>query len=422
VTFRPSLLFHAAAIVIGWAVCLAIALDRVELLFAALPLLVRPMWSNRTTLADVQAFDLTVEAGPRTEGEQLAITITAVIEPHAGPVEILPMLPALLAPLPRATVQLPQPDGAVACEFAPVCQAAGMLDFGAVWFRLWDRSGFWVTEIRKERRVAVAVYPRPTVIRALPAPREPGAPFGLHPSRRLGGGTDFADIRPFVPGDRMRRINWAVSARTGQLHVNEFFAERSATVILLLDSFSEVGGRPNSSLDHCLRAAAGLAMAYLRHHDRVGLMEFGGLLRWTKLGAGPVQYANILHSLARVALAPSFLLQDLAALPETMLPRHALIIALTPLLDERFVRMIVRLADQGRDIVLLAVRGDELSQAYVPRRANDPLIRRLWLLERDTRLRQLRGHGVRVAQWSPLLPIDTALQTVIRPAARRRAA
>jgi uncharacterized protein (DUF58 family) len=402
-------------------VCLAIALDRVEVLCVVLPLVVRLMWSPRNMVVDVHTFDLSVEPGPRTEGEQLGITISAVVEPPTGSVEILPILPFLLTQ-PHATVQLPKPDKTVGCELATTCRAAGTLDFGAVWFRVWDRSGFWVAETRRERRVTVAVHPRATVIRTLPAPQQPGAPFGLHPSHRLGEGTDFADIRPFIPGDRMRRINWAVSARTGRLHVNQFFAERSATVILLLDSFSEVGGRPNSSLDHCLRAAAGLAMGYLQHNDRVGLMEFGGLLRWTKPGAGPVQYANILQSLARVAIASSFLLQDLAALPETMLPHHALIIALTPLLDEKFVRTVVRLADQGRDIVLLALRGDELSPAYVPRSADEPLLRRLWLLERDTRLRELRGHGVRAAHWSPAMPIDTALQTVSRPAVRRRVA
>ena len=200
------------------------------------------------------------------------------------------------------------------------------------------------------------------------------------------------------------------------------FGERSATMILLLDSFSDIGDRPGSSLDHCLRAAASLVLHYLRHHDRVGLMEFGGLLRWTRPGAGPVQFANILQSLARVAIAPSSLLQDLAALPEIMLPRHALIIALTPLLDDWFVRTVIRLADQGRDIVLLGLRGDELSKAWLPRRASDPLIHRLWLLERDLRLRELRGHGVRAVNWSPSQPIEAALWAVSYPMVRRRAA
>jgi uncharacterized protein (DUF58 family) len=421
VTFRPSRLSHAIAVLIAWAVCLGIALDRVELLFVAVPLLIRLMSARMTRSAEVRGFELHVEPGPRTEGEQLHISVDALIEGATGPVEILPVLPALLAPMPGIVV-LPQPDGVVRCELEPLCRASGMLDFGTVFFRLWDRAGLWVTEIRCEQRVNIAVYPRATPIHTLPVPRESEAPFGQHPSRRLGDGTDFADIRPFVPGDRMKRINWPVSLRTRQLHVNRFFAERSADVILLIDSFSNTGHRPNASLDHCVRAAAGLAMAYLHHHDRVGLMEFGGLLRWTKPGAGPGQYRNILHSLTRVAIAPSVFLQDLAALPETMLPRHALIIALTPLQDSSFDRAVVRLADQGRDTVLIALRTDELSQAYLPRRAADPMLRRLWLLEREERLRELRGHGVRAVHWSPSMPIETALRAVSRPVTRRRAA
>ena len=420
-TFRPSRLTHALAVVIAWAVCLAIALDRVELLFVAVPLLARVMWARAAASIEIRDFALEVAAGPRSEGERLPIRIGAVIEGASGPVEVLPVLPPLLAPA-AGTVVLPQADGAVQCELAPVCRASGMLYFGTVFFRIWDRAGLWVAEIRQEQRVTVAVHPRAMTVRSLPAPRESEAPFGQHPSRRLGDGIDFADIRPFVPGDRMKRINWPVSLRTRQLHVNRYFAERSADVILLLDSFGTIGARPNSSLDCCVRAAAGLAMTYLRHHDRVGLMEFGGLLRWTKPGAGPVQYRRILESLTRVAVAPTMFLEDLAALPETMLPRHALIIALTPLHDTRFERAVMRLADQGRDIVLIAVRTDELSQAFLPRRAGDPMLRRIWRLEREEQLRKLRGHGVRAVHWSPSLPIETALRMVGRPATRRRAA
>ena len=420
-TFRPSRLTYAMAVVIAWAVVLAIALDRVELLFVALPLLARVTWARIAPQAELRNFELEVEAEPRTEGEQIRIGISALIKDATGPVQIIPVLPPLLAPAPAAVV-LPQPDGSFRCDIEPTCRASGMLDFGTVFFRVWDSAGLWVTEIRQEQRVNIAVYPRAIAIRTLPAPRESEAPFGQHPSRRLGDGTDFADIRPFSPGDRMKRINWRVSLRTRQLHVNRFFAERSADVILLLDSFSNIGDRPDSSLDHSLRAAAGLAMAYLRHHDRVGLMEFGGLLHWTKPGAGPGQYRNIVQALTRVALAPTVFLQDLAALPETMLPRHALIIALTPLHDPRFDRAVVRLADQGRDIVLIALSTDELSQAYLPRRASAPVIRRLWRLEREQRLRELRGHGVRAVHWSPSLPIETALRAVNRPATRRHAA
>jgi uncharacterized protein (DUF58 family) len=156
-------------------------------------------------------------------------------------------------------------------------------------------------------------------------------------------------------------------------------------------------------------------MAYLRRHDRVGLLVFGGWVRWTKPAVGPTQYANIVQSLARVSITPSAFLHDLSALRESMLPRHAMILALTPLADERFARTVIRLADQGRDVVLLAIRTDELSEALVSRRVNHPLIRRLWLLEREERLRELRGNGVRAVNWSTSLPIETAIEIDVQP-------
>ena len=101
-----------------------------------------------------------------------------------------------------------------------------------------------------------------------------------------------------------------------------------------------------------------------------------------------------------------------------MLPRHALIIALTPLADERFVHVVTSLADQGRDIVLLAIGGDEVSLPYLTRRAGHPVVRRVWRLLREDRLQELRSHGLRAALWSPAQPIEAALASVERPVAR----
>jgi uncharacterized protein (DUF58 family) len=421
--FRPSPLAYALAVVVAWIVCLAIAIDRVELFFTAIPLLVRILRSPAPGQSDVKDFSLATEPGPRLEGEDFVVTGSALIAPSAGPIEILPVLPPLLRPLTaqRTAMLASQPDGRVEWNSHLHCLASGALDFGVVFLRLWDRAGMWVAESRQEQRIALPVHPRAIAVHAVPTPRETGAPFGIHASRKVGDGTDFADIRRFTPGDRMKRINWAVSLRTRHLNVNQFYVERSAEVILLLDAFSEIGARPESSLDHCVRATAGLAMAYLQRHDRVGLLVFGGWVRWTKPAAGPTQYANIVQSLAHISIAPSMYLHDLSALRQSMLPRHAMILALTPLVDERFARTVTRLADQGRDVVLLAIRTDELSEAFVPRRANHPLVRRLWLLERDERLRDLRAHGVRAANWSPSLPIDTALDFVRQPIMRRGA-
>ena len=291
------------------------------------------------------------------------------------------------------------------------------MNFDAVFFRQWDCGGLWVGEARRDQPVSLAVRPIALVIRTVPSPRLTGGPFGVHASHKFGDGTDFADIRVFAAGDRMKRINWPVSLRMRQLHINQFHVERSADVILLVDTFINIGQRPHSTLDFTLRAAAGLAGAYLRETDRVGLIEVGPWLRWTRPASGPRQYETILRSLTRATVTATDL-RNAPDLPKAMLPRHALIIALTPLADERFVHVVTGLADEGRDVVLLAIGGDEVSLPWLTRRARHPVVRRVWRLLREDRLRELRGHGMRTALWSPPQPIEAALASVHRPVTR----
>src|SRR5207244_10350729 len=93
-------------------------------------------------------------------------------------------------------------------------------------------------------------------------------------------GIEFADIRQFVAGDRVRHVNWRASARRGELWVNEHHAERNADVVIFLDVFAEARRGGRSTLDPALCAAASLAARYLRQRDRVGFVSFGGTLNW----------------------------------------------------------------------------------------------------------------------------------------------
>jgi len=423
VIFRPSRLAYALAVVAAWAFCLAIALGRVELFFLAVPLLVPLLRAPAPARGLIREFHLVADASQLIEGEEFTLAISARLQDAPGPVEILPVLPPLVTVSTAwpHVILAPSASGRIRWDSRLCCGASGSIELGVVFFRVWDRAGLWVGATRQEQRTIVQVYPRAILVRRLPAPRQTAAPFGLHVSRKLGDGTDFADIRPFAAGDRMKRINWAVSLRARRLHVNQFYTEHSGEVILLIDSFVSIGRRPDASLDHCLRAAASLAMGYLRQHDRVGLMDYGGLVHWTPSAAGPVQYARLLRSLAWISISPTEFLQDLTVLPEAMLPWHALIIALTPLADERFATMIGRLAAQGRDVVLLALRTDELCQRMMSRRMNRDLLRRVWLLERGQHLRELRGRGVRAVDWSPSRPIEIPLLTARQPRLIRRA-
>ena len=121
-----------------------------------------------------------------------------------------------------------------------------------------------------------------------------------------GEGIEFADIRPFAPGDRVRRVNWRASARRERLYVNESHPERASDVILFLDSFAEARGSGEGTIDQAVRAASSLADAYLERRNRVGLVSFGGILRWLPPEMGMRQQYRIVDALIETELARSY--------------------------------------------------------------------------------------------------------------------
>jgi uncharacterized protein (DUF58 family) len=91
-----------------------------------------------------------------------------------------------------------------------------------------------------------------------------------------GQGVEFDEVRPYVPGDDVRSIDWNVTARTGHPHIKRFSEERELTILFLVDvSGSQVygsGSRPKSEL--AAEITCLLAMTALRNQDKVGLILF----------------------------------------------------------------------------------------------------------------------------------------------------
>lgn len=423
-SFRPTPLAVALAAVLAQALFLGVVLNRPELFCLALVLLVALLRGAIPPSTRLQKAELAMDTSTRSEGDELVVTVTAVLAgDHAGPIQILlvrPSTASAVGPGEHPVLQT-SPDGVLRWDFRFRCESAGIVEFHDLHFRSWDPSGLWVGETRHDVRAAVHVQPRADVVRRAVLTRRTGAPFGSHTSVVAGEGIEFADIRPFVSGDRLSHINWRASLRRGVPHVNRFHIDRQADVILLIDTCADVGRRPNSALDHMRRAAAGLAAVHLRQHDRVGLLEYGGVTRSTRLAAGRSQYQRILNALTRSQGLGTELRQELTALPNRVLPPNALVIALTPLLDERFRRAVRRLAERGQDIVLLALQTDELSSSLLPPSDVDALARRVWKLEREDRLRELRYSGIRAVHWPPGRPLEAVLDAVARPVAGRGA-
>jgi uncharacterized protein (DUF58 family) len=179
--------------------------------------------------------------------------------------------------------------------------------------------------------------------------------------------------------------------------------------MLMLDTASQVGVSPGTTLDLCVRAAASLAWAYLSRKDRVGLITYGGLLHWVKPASGRVQLERLLDALLEAEVRFTYVAKDVALVPPRVLFPRSLVIALSPLLDPRFIKAASDLAARGFDVMILSVSPIDVTRACLDASVLVDAASRLWELERRARLAELRRHGLRIIEWRPDEPLDLAL-------------
>lgn len=405
---------------IGAALFLGYLAGRVELILVAVPLSLAFFSAARRGAPPEYTLAHRVSATRVFEGDRVQVTVTLAARSRIPMIELVEPLPptvTLVAGCNRIVFTL-RPGQDVRWTYEVECGGRGRFTLGTVHVRLYDASMLRVREAQHGDPVSVCVYPRIAPLRRLPQPRRTQTSVGNYVSPTFGEGLELGDIRPFAPGDRVRHVNWRASLRLGRLYVTQHHQERNADVVLMLDSLGQVGASPASSLDLCVRAAACLAGAYLARKDRVGLIEYGGALRWVRPGTGRVQLERLIGALVTAEVIFSYVTRDLALVPPRVLPPQALVIGLSPLLDPRFIKALGDLVARGFDVVLLSVSPTEVTRATRPLSPVEDLACRVWSLEREAQLLELRRHGLPVLEWRPDQPLELVLSGLGRP--RRR--
>jgi uncharacterized protein (DUF58 family) len=100
---------------------------------------------------------------------------------------------------------------------------------------------------------------------------------GDYRSPHLGDGTELAQVRPYVPGDDVRLLDWNVTARTGEPHVRVHLAERVLVSWLVLDTSPSMrfGTADRRKSDVAEGAAIALGHVATRRGNRLGVVTFG---------------------------------------------------------------------------------------------------------------------------------------------------
>jgi uncharacterized protein (DUF58 family) len=412
VTRRASPRLGAYAGLSALGLLASLVLGRPELVVVAAPLAL--LLAVGLVLGREPQVDVACELGAeRTlEGDD----VTATLHVHAAtPVERLEVLLALPYGLRSDPAQNPATLRLAAGEERTLeltirCARWGGYAPGRILVRARDPLALVTWEAQLDRRSWLKVYPRPEPLLDVLKPRETQVFAGNQVARTKGDGIEFADTRPFTTGDRMRRINWRASARRGELVVNEMHPERNTDVILFVDSFSEARGEADGTLDLTVRAAAALAERYLARKDRVGVVGFGGILNWLLPATGLVQLYRIVDSLLDTEIVLNYAWKDIDVIPARTLPPKALVVGLTPLLDERAVGALIDLRARGFDLAIV-----EISPVPFARPGADEaeeLAHRLWVHRRAALRYRFEQAGVAVAEWHEGIPLPGPLEEV----------
>ncbi|WP_323793938.1 DUF58 domain-containing protein [Nocardioides sp.] len=248
-------------------------------------------------------------------------------------------------------------------------------------------------------------------------PRPKGL-VGAHRSTQQGQGSELAGIRTFQPGDRLRRINWRVSARTGALHTTTTRAEQDAGLMLVVDLLAEHGasgglGGSTSSLDLTVRAAAALAEHAAAQGDRVSLKLIGDRARPVPAGVGRRHLRRVLGTLA--AVRPGSAPYDEATRLNLRVGAGTTVVLLSPLLADTIATTAATLTRRGIPTVVIDTLPEDLVPDLPDR--DQTLVDLAWRMRRLDRggvLSALDAIGCPVVTWRGRGTVDEVMRDLGR--------
>lgn len=405
--WRPTVAL-VTALGVGLALLvLAAAARRPALAVLAVPLLADAAWAVRRVGRSAVAVRVDVGVDRVREGDDVMVAVTLDVPADADLVQTtIETEPLVRIGVAVATVCLLPPQGPVVVPGR--AGHWGRAPGAQVHAATWAAHGL----LRADPVVAVGAPL--TVEPVTPAPARVGdvhrvtGIVGPRPSARPGDGSAFVAVRPFVTGDRLRRVNWRVTARRGDLHVTTTTADREAVLVLAVDSTSELGPYGDTSLDVAVRTAAGLARRHLFAGDRVGLVDLAVPSAVLRPDAGRRHLDRVVDRLVTIRRRSPGDLRPLPAVLGRSAP-GAVVVVLTPLLRDAVGATAGRLAQLGRAVVVVDTLGDVVDRASLS------LAERLLRLEQQATAGRLADAGV------PVVAAADAPAAVARVLARRAA-
>lgn len=298
-------------------------------------------------------------------------------------------------------------------KYTVECPLRGYYLLGPVILRKRDFFNIFCEKKIIMNRSYLTVYPRAEDVRQMPVQSQFRK---VHPGmltlRQLGFGTEFHSIRDYIKTDPFRRINWKATAKLNKLMVNQFEIEDVFDVMIFLDAraITKVGSTLRNSLEFGVKAAATLAITFMKRTNRVGLVTYGDKVRIIKPGSGETHLATIMSTLTGTyAMGKTSFKTAVDTATPYLTPRSPIVL-ISPFTDDDTIKPTLRdLAAKRFNVSILSPSSidfeREVDGYFSPRYL-------MIKLERENRLSELRGYAGKVIDWTPDKPLGEVVREV----------
>jgi uncharacterized protein (DUF58 family) len=276
---------------------------------------------------------VTVELRSRTR-RRLRVELTCELFEHASAAE-LPI---------RLTLRGRARDVA---RFRVVPRRRGAFLLGDLLVRYQSPLGLWKKQVRFPAYQPIRVYPDVQSVRTWELlARQDRQHSLMRTTRRLGGESEFEQLRDYSRDDEFRSIDWKATARRGKLTARQYQLESNQNLMFVLDAGRLMTGETAglSLFDHSLNATLMLAHVASRAADRVGLLSFAeDLQAFVPPSAGGKAVQKLIQ--ASYALQPELVESDperAFGLLNLRVRARSLVILFTQVIDERAAEELVR--------------------------------------------------------------------------------
>ncbi|MEJ2237594.1 MAG: DUF58 domain-containing protein [Gemmatimonadales bacterium] len=181
---------------------------------------------------------------------------------------------------------------------------------------------------------------------------------GLHHSPYFGLSVDFAEHRPYMPGDDIRKIDWRVFGRTDRFYVKEYEADTNANFMVLFDvsRSMDYGSKGITKLDYGRYLAACLSYFSRQQRDRVGIVTFDrAIVDYVPASAKHLDV--VLHTIDRIAPSNAGTFEGPLLKVAEIINRRSILVLISDLYEspETVVKGLARLRHKGNDVIVFHV-------------------------------------------------------------------